>query len=46
MHNYLCGFGGVLVSCGGATTSVGGVLDLVSSSVCYPLVIMNVLLFV
>ena len=45
MQISLYGFGGLLVSLGGTTTSVGGILNLASSSVLCSLVIMGVPLF-
>ena len=45
MQIYLHGLGGVLVSPGVETTSVGGILYLVSSSVFSPLFIITVPLF-
>ena len=45
MHISLCGFGVVLVSPGGATTSIGGILTLVYSSVFCTLALLAVPMF-
>ena len=45
MQIYIYVLGGVVVSPGRATTSVGGILTLVSSSVFFPIFLLSITLF-